>query len=422
MKKQSLSDILLCTIGSAGDVYPFIGIGQELRRRGYRVTLITSQFFEAQARDAGLEFLGLGSPDDYQTIIQNPDLWDSKKGFRVFAESVILPILEPVYQLISGFDPSQTILAAQGQVFGAHIAHEKLGFPFITIHLQSAAFRSVYDFPVLPTWMPAFMKRGIFNLLDKLLLDKVFAPEINRFRRSLNLPPIKKIFDQWTHSPQLNLGLFPDWFAPIQPDWPTQTRLTGFVFYDKQTEHSKVSERLEAFLNAGDAPIIFTPGTAMQHANQFFADCVEACQRLGRRGILLTGHTEQLPAELPAGIQHFAYLPFSRILPRALALVHHGGIGTTAQAMAAGIPQVIRPMAHDQPDNAARVERLGIGAQLTPKRFNAASLAERLKALITSQTVLERCKSYARKIAPAKSLDDTCTIIEDFARHPSSFH
>jgi rhamnosyltransferase subunit B len=102
MKKQSVPDILLCAIGSAGDVYPFLGIGQELRKRGHRVALITSQFFEMQARDAGLEFFGLGSAEDYQSIIQNPDLWDREKGFQVFAESVVLPIIEPVYEIISG--------------------------------------------------------------------------------------------------------------------------------------------------------------------------------------------------------------------------------------------------------------------------------------------------------------------------------
>jgi UDP:flavonoid glycosyltransferase YjiC (YdhE family) len=159
----------------------------------------------------------------------------------------------------------------------------------------------------------------------------------------------------------------------------------------------------------------------MKHANQFFQDCIEACQLLGQRGILLTQHPEQLPAELPEGIQYFSYLSFSKVLPRALALVHHGGIGTTAQAIAAGIPQVIRPMAHDQPDTAARVEKLGIGVSLSVKKFNAASLAEKINTLITSQQVLDRCKSYAQKINPNKALNDTCTIIEDFAHNQSSF-
>ena len=411
--------ILLCTIGSAGDVYPFIGIGQELKKRGFRVVLITSQYFEAQARSAGLKFFGLGSAEDYQSIIQDPDLWSPDKGFKVFAERVVFPIMEPAYEIIAGFDPSQTILIAQGQFFAAHIAHEKLGFPFITIHLQPAAFRSVHEFPLLPVKLPPLLIRGIFSLIDALLLDKLFAPNINRFRQRLGLPAIHKIFGGWMHSSQKNLGLFPEWFAQPQRDWPSQTQLTSFIYYDKQGGNEELPRELETFLNAGSPPIIFTAGTAMKHADQFFLDCIEACQLLGQRGILLTQHPEQLPGQLPQGIQHFAYVPFSKVLPRALSLVHHGGIGTTAQAFAAGIPQVIRPMAHDQPDTAARVEKLGIGISLDPKRFNATLLAEKLNSLITSQVVLDRCKSYAEKIHPEQALHNTCTIIEDFFRDQS---
>ena len=217
------------------------------------------------------------------------------------------------------------------------------------------------------------------------------------------------------HSPQKNLGLFPEWFAQPQRDWPPQTQLTSFVYYDQQDGNEELPRELEDFLNAGSAPIIFTAGTAMKHGSQFFLDCIKACQKLGQRGILLTQHPEQLPAELPEGIQHFAYLPFSQVLPRALALVHHGGIGTTAQAIAAGIPQVIRPMAHDQPDTAVRIEKLGIGVSLDPKKFNAVTLAEKINSLITSQAVLDLCKTYAEKIYPEQALNDTCTIIEDFS-------
>lgn len=127
---------------------------------------------------------------------------------------MILPILEPAYEAITTFDPATTLLVTQGQFFSAHIAHEKLGYPFITIHLQPADFRSVHEFPIFPSWIPGLVKRDLFNLMDYFVLDRVFAPGINSFRQSLGLSSVKKIFDRWTHSPQLNLGLFPDWYAP----------------------------------------------------------------------------------------------------------------------------------------------------------------------------------------------------------------
>jgi rhamnosyltransferase subunit B len=415
MIKQSKCTILLCTIGSAGDVNPFIAIGEQLRKRGFRVVLVTSQYFETQARSAGLEFFGLGTLEDYQSIIQDPDLWSPDKGFKIFADRVVFPIMEPAYEIIAGFDPSKTVLVAQGQFFAAHIAHEKLGFPFITVHLQPAAFRSVHEFPLLPVSLPPFVIRGLFTLIDTLVLDKLFAPNINRFRQRLGLPPVKKVFGGWMHSSQKNIGLFPDWFAQPQSDWPPQTQLTSFVFYDKQNGSEEISDDVNKFLREGNPPVIFTPGTAMKHANQFFRDCIEACQLLGQRGILLTQHPGQLPDKLPTNIRYFSYLPFSKVLPRAAALVHHGGIGTTAQAIAAGIPQVIQPMAHDQPDTAARVEKLGIGVSLSPKKFNATSLAEKIKLLTTSRSVSDRCKACAETIDPDQSLMETCTTIENFS-------
>jgi rhamnosyltransferase subunit B len=413
---QNEHTILLCAIGSAGDVNPFIAIGKELRKRGHRVILCTSQYFEPHARSAGLEFIGLGTAEDYLSIIEDPKLWEPETGFKVFAERVILPIVQPVFDALKGFDPKQSIIVAQGQVFGAHIAHEKFNFPFVTVNLQPAAFRSVYEFPILPSWMPPYLKRVVFNVVDHFSIDRTLAPEINRTRKEQSLPPVKHIFGDWMHSPLATIGLFPDWFASHQPDWPPQTRLTGFIFHDKRDDKEQLPQDVLDFLDAGDPPIVFTPGTAMKHGREFFEASVQACQMLGRRGMLLTQHKDQLPSTLPEGIRHFEYLPFSLVLPSVAALVHHGGIGTTAQALAAGIPQVIRPMTHDQPDNAARVQLLGAGVSINPKNYTAQTVSERLDDLLSSYNVSARSRKYALRINAEQSLRETCDLIENLSR------
>lgn len=419
---QKERTILLCAIDSAGDVNPFIAIGQELRKRGHRVVLCTSQYFESHARRAGLEFIGLGTAEDYLLIIEDPKLWEPETGFKVFAERVILPILQPAYDAIKEFDPAQTLLVAQGSVFAAHIAHEKFKFPFVTIQLQPAAFRSVYEFPMLPSWMPRTLKRFLINASDHFVIDRALAPEINRFRKEQSLPPVKHIFGDWMHSPLATIGLFPDWFASPQPDWPPQTRLTGFIFHDKRDDNEQLPQAVLDFLDAGDPPIVFTPGTAMKHGEQFFEASIQACQMLGRRGMLLTQHKDQLPSTLPEGIRHFEYLPFSLVLPRVAVLVHHGGIGTIAQALAAGIPQIIRPMTHDQPDNAARVQLLGTGVSISPKEYAAQNVSERLNGLLSSSDVSARGREYAQRIDPQQSLQETCDLIENlsYARRDAS--
>src|SRR5262249_29005603 len=158
----------------------------------------------------------------------------------------------------------------------------------------------------------------------------------------LGLAPVRDVFRGWLHSPQLVLGLFPKWFGSIQPDWPRHTELVGFPLYDER-DATPLPAELDAFLAAGPPPVAFTPGSANLHGRPFFEAASAACTRLGRRGLLLTRHPEQLPERLPEGVRHVAYAPFGLLLPKVGALVHHGGIGTSAQGMAAGVPQLVMP-------------------------------------------------------------------------------
>ena len=416
MTTHSRLHVLLSTIGSAGDVNPFVAIGSELKRRGHQVTLVTSAYFESLARGAGLDFVGLGNPEDYKKTVDDPDLWDPKGGFRVFARRVVIPAMQPLYEILSENLSSNAILVAQGQTFGAHLAHEKHGVPFVTIHLQPAAFRSIHDAPLMPGWIPPSLRSTVYALLDYLVLDRELASDVNAFRSQLGLPKVHSIFASWAHSPQKSIGLFPDWFAPPQPDWPTQTELAGFVFLDEGPR--PLDPALSAFLAEGQPPIVFTPGTAMRHADLFFEASIQASIELGRRALLLTQYPDQVPSPLPDGVATFAYVPFAAVLPHSAALVHHGGIGTVAQALAAGIPQLVRPMAFDQPDNAARVQRLGVGLSIRPDHYIPHTVVRMLHTLLNSQDVLTKCRFYSDVIHPDTGLAVACNAIEAVAELP----
>lgn len=416
MRAHSRLHILLSTIGSAGDVNPFVAIGRELKRRGHAVTLVTSAYFESLARSAGLDFVGLGTPEDYKQTVDDPDLWDPKVGFQVFARRVVIPAMQPLYEILSHKVSSNTILVAQGQTFGAHLAHEKLGVPFVTIQLQPVAFRSIHDAPLMPRWIPPFLRSTVYTLLDLLVLDRELASDVNAFRSQLGLPKVRSILASWAHSPQKSIGLFPDWFAPPQPDWPAQTELAGFVFLDEGA--GPLDPALSAFLDAGEPPIVFTPGTAMRHADLFFEASIQASLELGRRALLLTQYPDQVPSRLPDGVATFTYVPFAAVLPRSAALVHHGGVGTVAQALAAGIPQLVRPMAFDQPDNAARLQRLGVGLSIRPDHYTPRAVARILHTLLNSQDVSTKCRSYSALIKPDTALTVACEAIETVAALP----
>ncbi|HEX3035414.1 MAG TPA: nucleotide disphospho-sugar-binding domain-containing protein [Thermodesulfobacteriota bacterium] len=410
----------MVTIGSAGDVYPFVGLGIELKQRDHLVTVITNPYFKPVIERAGLSFIPLGTVDDYRATIGNPDLWHPRKGFEMVARFGILPSIKPVFEIISRYDHTETIVVASALAFGARLAQEKHKLRLATVHLQPALFRSVYKPPKMATFsipekMPHFLKRLIFEAIDFMLIDRMLAPELNAFRTELGLPPVRHLFGKWIHSPQLVIGLFPDWFANPQPDWPNNTKLTGFIQYDQTDSYEGLSPEILKFLDKGDSPIVFTLGTAMQHGKNFFEASTEACRLLSKRALLLTQHPSHLPPKLPETIKNVEYIPFSKVLPYAATLVHHGGIGTTAQGLAAGIPQLVMPMNHDQPDNAVRIEKLGVGTSLKPNRYRGKTVASKLDYLLHSPQVQVQCQKVAKKVNSSEALTNTCLAIEELA-------
>jgi len=213
----------------------------------------------------------------------------------------------------------------------------------------------------------------------------------------LGVRPPRSLFDDWWHSPDAVLCLFPEWYAAAQPDWPPNTHLVGFPLYDLADQMQPAPE-VEAFLSAGSRPVLFTPGSAMAHGHEFFATALEACRRLNLRALFVTPHREQLPANLPETICCCDYVPFSQVMPRCAVAVHHGGVGTLSQGFAAGVPQLLMPMAHDQPDNADRLRRLGAGTGLYSKQFTPDNVVRELQRLTGDAQVKAACRTVAERL------------------------
>jgi len=409
---------IVIALGSAGDVHPNVGLALALRRRGHRVIFLAGSVFRPMAERAGLEFIGLGSDEEYYEAVRDPDIWHPYRAFFVVARRLILRWLRPLYEIIEGLmEPGRTVITAPGTAFAARIAQEKLGVPLATIHLQPIMLRSTidpgcYGFPDIINHLPRPLRSFYLRAVDRFLIERLLAAETNAFRAEHGLPPVRRIWDRWIHSPQLIVGLFPEWFAPSQPDWPPNVHLAGFPLWD-ESDHRAPPPELEEFLAAGEPPIVFTAGSAMAQGRDFFRVSAEVCRASGRRGLFLTQFPEQLPQPLPAIVGHFSYIPFSEVLPRAAAFVHHGGIGTTAQALAAGVPQLVVPLAHDQPDNAVRVRRLGAGDFLLPRAYKRNTVLERLSHLLQSPDVLETCRRRAADVVAGHGLDEACSLIED---------
>jgi UDP:flavonoid glycosyltransferase YjiC (YdhE family) len=283
------------------------------------------------------------------------------------------------------------------------------------VHLAPNVFRSTEDAIHLPgrtlsPRVPAWVRNGFWWFIDRAVIDRLIAPELNRFRAEHGLKPIKRVFRDWIHSPDSVIGLWPDWFAPQRRDWPAQTRLAGFPLYDAAA-HEALPAGLEAFLAAGDLPVLFAPGSANTDASEFFTTSLEACERVGRRAIFVSRYGRQIECELPDRARHFEYLPFSTVLPRCSAFVSHGGIGSVSQGFRAGVPHIVRAMGFDQFENGRRAEQIGVARMLPAKHSTAESVAEALDGLASAACV-SACRSVAGRFSGRDALDEAADAVE----------
>ena len=399
--------------GSAGDVHPFLGLALKLQGRGHGVAFVTTGYFEETVRRHGLTYVELGTKDEFLEAVGNPDLWSQSRSFAHVFRSVASVFRRHYQVLADQHHQSSTVAISSCLGFGARIAEEKLDIPLVSVHLQPAVIHSKIEPPSLAgISLPRWFTNAALGLGERFVLDRVALPELNRFREELGLEPTRRLLSWW-HSPRKNVCLFPSWFAPKQTDWPARAELTDFPLWDDRADEA-LPQDVQSFLDAGSPPIVFTPGSANIFGRKFFQGAADACVRLGRRGILLTRFPEQIPSNLPTDVRHFPYVPFTPLLPHTAALVHHGGVGTTAQGFAAGVPQLIMALAHDQFDNGARVTKLGVGGWMYPNQFRAASVARRLKRLLESSQVQGACKQVAEKLVSRNGLDLAADAIERF--------
>jgi UDP:flavonoid glycosyltransferase YjiC (YdhE family) len=395
--------IVLSTFGSFGDVHPYIAIALELKARGHHPVLATSEVYREKMDAVGLDFHSV-RPDmpSYDQPEVLADLvgraMDPKTGGEVVADMVV-PHLRDIYEDLDAATVGADLLLTHPLPLVGPIIAQKKRLNWISSVLAPASLLSVYDPVVPPQWpslyhamrLSPWVGRGVMALA-KIKLDKILRP-VYELRADLGMSRGEQPILNGQHSPTKVLALFSKLLAKPQPDWPANAVVTGFPFYDRRDffGETEMPNGLMEFLDSGPAPIVFTLGSsAYWVARDFYRDSIEAARALGRRALLLIGHARNLPSSpLPAGVAAFEYAPYSEVLPRACAIVHQGGVGTTGQGMRSGKPVLIVPHAHDQFDNAARVERLGCGRVLPRPRYNAESATRELRLLLEKSSYAE---------------------------------
>jgi rhamnosyltransferase subunit B len=407
---------ILATVGTDGDVFPHVGLAAALLARGHRVTLAAPEPYRARALALGIEFCPLVTAAEVGQMLADPDLW------RPFRSGIMMarwggPMILRQYEALAGFaGKPDSVLVANPGVLAARLVQEKLGTPTATLLLQPGILPSSTAPPempgglTIPAWFPCPLRRLYWLAVDAAGYALV-APSLNRVRVGLGLSPVRRVF-RWWLSTDLAIGLFPPWFAAPQPDWPPQLRLAGFGRFDGA--RPELPEEVRTFCREGSPLIAFTLGTGMRHAAGFFRTAVAACAALGERGLLLTKYPDVIPRRLPPQVRHCAFAPFRQLLPLCGAVVHHGGVGTTAAALESGCPQLILPLAWDQPDNAARVAKLGAGLTLGRRRRSCGHVSRALARLMASE-IGERCRAIASQAGGEDGLELAARWVEELA-------
>ncbi len=407
---------VLVSIGTDGDIFPYIGLGVRLRERGHAVTLVASAHYEHRAAAHGFGFRALISAEENHALLANPDFWNPLKVAPLAAEWA-LRFLDGQYDLLSELAAAKdTVFIASPALLVAGLVHETHGRPVANLVLQPWMIPSTIAPPVMPLiglarWPKPFV-RVFWRLMD-VGVDRLMGRGLNRTRARLGLKPARRIFSNWL-SPQLVVGMFPGWYGAPQRDWPGAVRLVGFAKFDGSTADA-LPAGVEAFCREGEPPVAVTFGSEMMHASAAFHAMIRVVERLGRRCLVLTKHRHQLPATLPASAMHCPFAPFQELFPLCAAVVHHGGIGTTARALASGTPQLILPFGFDQMDNAARVERLGAGLSAKFKPGREAVLETTLQRLLDAGET-DGCRRARRQCADdPDALEAAAVLVEELA-------
>jgi len=422
--KETGLRIVLSNIGTFGDTNPLIAIALELKRRGHVPVMALPEVYRAKIEPLGLEFRAVRPDIDPTNTALVEMIYDVKKGTETGLREFLFPALRETYAdlLDAATKPERADLMLLGELnYAGPIVAEVTGIPWASYVLAPLSFFSAFDPPVLPMYprlaradrAVPWMGRAIKRLAR--LVSRKWPEPIYELREELGLERgANPLFDA-KHSPDLVLALFSRVLGTEQKDWPPNTLIAGFCFYDADAGNAKLPEKLEKFLAAGDAPVVFTLGSAaVLAAGNFYEYSARAAIKLGIRAVLLIGSDERNRPRvpLPDSICVADYAPYSALFPRASLVVHQGGVGTTAQCLKAGKPMLIMPYSHDQPDNARRMQRLKVARAIRRQKYLPVRVARWLRGMLEEPKFAQRAASVARLLGREDGVKTACDALE----------
>ena len=417
--------IVLSNIGTLGDINPLIALALELKHRGHVPVMALPAVYEPRIKPLGLEFQAIRPDIDPTNNLLVEMIYDVKKGTETGLRKFLFPVLRQTYDdlLRAATEPARADLLLLGELnYAGPLVAEVTGIPWTSYVLAPLSFFSAFDPPVLPPY-PKLARAdkavpGMGRVIKRVarFVSRKWPQPIYELRRELGLPPgTNPLFDA-KHSPYLVLALFSRVLGIEQKDWPANTLITGFCFYDADAGNAALQASLTKFLEQGEPPIVFTLGSAaVLAAGSFYEHSARAAMELGVRAVLLIGSDprNKPTTPLPDSICVAEYAPYSALFSRAALVVHQGGVGTTAQCLRAGRPMLIMPYSHDQPDNARRMQRLGVARVIQKKDYAPKRVAKKLESMLHNAGFGRQAKFVAQQMAHEDGVRTACNALED---------
>ncbi len=387
--------LVTASLGSLGDILPFLNVGRYFKRKGWNVTALANEKHQQLFETHDIEFGSILAEAQIHLLGQDPAYADPKTQPQTIARYLFFPPVLPVYERIKALaDQEPVVILAQRRMFGARLAQEALGLPLITASLTPYESQS-------------------FLTVDPSQAGDILREPLNEIRKGLGLAANDDPIG-WMDSPQGLACFFPNWFDEPENRWPEHRRCLGFPL---DPEPDPISGEIMDFVSEGEAPLVFLAGTFNHLPDRFFGIAREICERLGKRGLFL-GHPHLehgKPVRINQKILASRFIPLGAILSRAAALVHHGGVGTCAEAMRAGAPQLVVPNAFDQFIHGRIVQKLGIGEVTTVDAYTPATGSDTLKRLLGAAGAQSQGRRVADMVASQNGVVGVSALLETLA-------
>jgi len=422
-----MTKIVLATLGSHGDIHPFIALGKALQGRGFDVVVATSGHYRPMFENAGLAFAAIGpdeaelvrrlnvSPREFVRNVLSDDFFVVKLTQDLLAENVrdLMPV-------VAGAD----LVVCHHIAYAAQLAAELHDIPHVQVLLAPSLLMAPDDPPLITSELlgPAPFVRApgavgrVWNRILVATFRAAFRPMTKRARRAraeLGLPPRRDIPFLDASGARAVLGLY----SPVLTQGASGAIAVGATFHDGDA--TALDPRIEAFLQDGPAPVVLTLGSfAALGGADVLRHGVAAVRALGRRALVIAGRDDARFIRAPKGadLLVWGYAPHSAVFSRAAVILHHGGAGTGVQALRAGRPQLIAPFFVDQPDNAARIARLGVARVLPKARFTPERATEELRALLEQPDYALRAREVAEQVRGEDGARAAADVIETLLR------